>query len=341
MVTTAIMVAGIVAGSIFYACKKNNISNNDIALKQELVTLNNDISSKMTVSKPSQKKNEENGITLADVGNAIGMGCAIAGADLASGVGSLAGSQWLALKAGLVTGGTGYAVVSCAGFAIGAIGGSYSTWQVFKPKHDNGGTVPPKKQGNGNGNGGNNGGGSGNGNNDNKGGKTKSIGEIHNEVLSELYEKFAWNGFENQYLINSVLSKCQEEFGYDLNEEEKETIKKIFTLDVWNSKIEQIKEISAEYAKDGCNLNNLLPRYNEKGLITGNIYEVLKSFFEVYSTVTSESSLNLVVSSYEDFVKETDLLSEKEKHILFGAFSVAYESPFFWMHFFYNEDIND
>ena len=289
----------VMASSIFYACKKDNSSSaleNNVALKKELIALNNEIYSqidKISVIENTQK------LSWRDVGHAVGKFCAIAGSDICgAGAGAVAGAK-LAAVAGLATGGTGAIVVEAGSMAICAAGASYATGKSVCS------SLPP------------------NSNPNVDGWDYLNSGNLHNQLLKELYERFDDTEFDNSVLIKLAMPK------FNISAEQAS----IFYSEEWNDVMEQVKEISREYAHNDDNSIQLLNRYHERGLIEENIYEVLHSFLEIYSNITEMEQIHIIVSSYAQFVRTSTWLSSTERTILLSTLAVASKSPFFWIQF--------
>jgi len=299
-VFAVVAVMAVISSSVFYACKKDGEENRS-TLEKELTSLNNRIYSDIRHSNKAQKLSwGEIKEKASAAAKAWGKACSIAGPDIVGAAAGVAAAQKLAIPAGVASGGTLYIAVSAAGGLVASTGASYSAYQILES------ASPPSPISNLN----------------VRGWDIQGYGAMHNELLWELFERNEGNELGNAIPILVELATSKDETG---------SLQQILSLNEWEEVMEQIMEISTDYGRNGGNLTQLLEDHYAKGFLTDNLYQVLNSFIEVYSTITDVSSLDIVVASYADFVRNSSFLSEDERLCMLVSLGVASKSPHFWI----------
>jgi hypothetical protein len=153
--------------------------------------------------------------------------------------------------------------------------------------------------------------------NDSKFKYIENIGTLHNELLEQVNlnqtisekEWFKSHFTENTALVENILNSKE-----------------------YNLIINDVKEISINYAESGYNYNILVDDYKQRGYLDDADAIVFTNFFEIYSKATSLEDVEYITNFYKTTILNSNLDDTKKKLFL-NSFSVASQSPLFWQNF--------
>lgn len=297
----------IITSSLFYSC-----SNEDsVGIENEKVDFLNELKAFNTNYQLTVIDVQENPILLSKGDDDCGFWCGlanvvvVAGADLA---GAAAGVEAVATIAGAITaasGGTGApagAAVVVGGAVVGAAAGSILAGREIINSERS--TTNYKK-------------------NDFFGKKLfiknlninyptdysflKKVGKLHNLEI---------------YTHNNGLSQRNTEIS------DFETVK---NTEEWKIFIKKIENITQTYVNNNFNTTELTKLLFNDGLISKDIENVLNVFYNIYNNIQIDQNVQDIVNFYINAISNSTVLSYKDKVALISAFSVASESPYFWL----------
>lgn len=222
-------------------------------------------------------------------------GIAIAGADLVGAGAGVAAVKEIALVAGVSTGGTGGAIVIIAGGVVGGASGSILASNQLNST-ENFGTL-----------------------------------QVHQNLDINYPEKYMHFSNAGQQHNDMVVEMNNNQIGSILIENE--DLHNGLIDDVnFSPIIEKINNISSQYAKRDYQVEFLLNETYSQGLITKAMKDVFSHFFYAYNQITEIEEFKKIIDFYILTVANSNELNETEKEALIISFSVAAESPFFWIH---------
>lgn len=216
----------------------------------------------------------------------------VAGADIA-GAGAKA-VQVVAAGIGAATGGTGYAVTTIVAAGIAGAGASVGAGRALR-------ALPSNPM-------------------DpcyshlsikypEKHAEFEKAGKVHNDFLSELSSTSLRTNLPEH-------SKTEEEL---LNNEE------------FMAKSHLISKIISEKINSEGGIGEVLDALNKESLITDKQHLVYDYFFDIYNDARKMVHIEDIVNFYINTIASTEYLSEEDKAILISSFSVASQSPSFWL----------
>ena len=239
----------------------------------------------------------------------LGNAAVIAGADIVGAGAGAASVQVIAAGVGAATAGTGYAIVTGAAAIISGAGASIAAADAQTQSDEdhtdegNDGKLAEKSS------------------------KTfgkkmiienlnieypsrfynlKNIGKLHNEEVNNFY--------------NNKKSKLAKTKGNDILDSE-EFIKINY----------EIKNSIKKYVSNDFNIDELTSELLRKKLISENMSLVFDKFFRIYNNSKKGKNIQDIVNFYINSIANTDVLSNSDKAALISSFSVASESPFYWI----------
>ena len=134
----------------------------------------------------------------------------------------------------------------------------------------------------------------------------KDIGKLHNEEVNTFYNK-----------KKSKLAKIK---GNNILDS-KEFIK------INN----EIKSSVKKYVANDFNTDGLISELLNKNLVSENMALVFNKFFKIYNNSEKRENIQDIVNFYISAIANTNVLSDADKTALISSFSVASESPFYWL----------
>lgn len=140
----------------------------------------------------------------------------------------------------------------------------------------------------------------------------KNIGKFHNDRVYVL-------------LANNI----KDYYCYDNNKTNSD-LETLLSSQEWNNIIFDLNNSISDYniSKD---IYDLTENLNEKSLISTNSKLVLNSFFNIYNQSENSHNIEDIINFYIDAVASEQSLTLSDKESLISSFSVASESPYFWI----------
>jgi len=133
------------------------------------------------------------------------------------------------------------------------------------------------------------------------------VGKMHNEEVFNHYNNFSKKMYKNS--------------DFEIIENSKE----------WKNAISKIENSVNNYVENDFKKEELTSSLSRQGLITEDIQNVLNVFYTIYNSSQQEKNIEDIVNFYINAISSTNILSEGDKEALIVAFSVASESPFYWL----------
>ncbi len=213
-------------------------------------------------------------------------------------------AQTVAVAAGVATGGTGYAVVTAIG---GAIGDSYTVYTQFYQRVGNFNNVDPK-------------------------------GAF---VIYSLPQEFSYlnnlgllhnNGLERIYFSTTNPQTDLQWMASNINNINDVDYVKLYNFVEFKDLINNIKSVSKKFSENNFNYTILLNEYKMRGLMDEESATILSYFFEAVSKAVVFEDVKQINDFYINAIKNSNL-NTKTKEAIFASLVVYIQSYYYWLNF--------
>ena len=299
----------IITSTLFYSCSNEDSVN----IENEKADFLNELKAFNTNYQLNVIDTQENPTILSKTGDECGFWCGlanvvvVAGADLA---GAAAGVEAVAVIAGAITAGSG-GTGAPAGAAIvvgGAIvGGGAASILAGREIINQSEAIKSTKYEK----------------NENFGKKmfVKNLNINYPSNYSYLKNVGEQHNLEIYRQNNGLLKTNGETTDFELIESTEE----------WKEAIRKIENMTETYVNNDFNTVELTKSLFNEGLISKDIETVLNVFYNIYNNIQIDQNVQDIVNFYINAISNSTVLSYKDKVALISAFSVASESPYFWL----------
>lgn len=225
--------------------------------------------------------------------SAVGDVLVVAGADVMGAGGGAKAVQAIAAGVGVATGGTGYAIVTGVAAGIAGAGSSIAAGRALRAISDQ--NMRPCYSG-------------------------LSIhypseyvdleyaGRLHNTLISDMLSP----GLRSTYSPSAVESE-------------------LLSNEYFMKTSEQIAEIISVNIHETDGILKTLDDLEKQGFINKDQHMVFSFFFDIYNESKKLKHIEDIVNYYISAIAKTEVLNDSDKVVLISAFSVASQSPSFWI----------